>query len=360
MGVIVANSDANSKMTTLREVAARAGVSLATASCALGQGKRRVSDAMRERVQRAADELGYELRPRGRRRGQPLFMAAVVPDLGNAFFAAVTSALCEALAAEGHRLVVAPSREDPALEDELVAMLSARVDGLALAPAQRVGPATLAFAERGSPVVLVDRDGGAPQLPSVAMDNFDSAFRATMILVESGFERIALVNGPQRISTARDRTEGYLAALAAGGLQRNDRWVWFGEFEFADARRAVDWLLQAPERPDAIFSTSAALTSGVLTALRQHGLRWPEDIAVVGFGDATYAALVEPGVTVVEQPTRSIGETAARILLSRPSPRQEAPHVLIPSKLVLRDSHWRRARARPHQQRAFRAAAAVP
>lgn len=205
--------------------------------------------------------------------------------------------------------------------------------------------------------MLVDRDGGAPQLPSVAMDNFDSAYRATMILVESGFKRIALVNGPQRVSTARERTDGYLAALAAGGLERSDEWIWVGEFSLQDGRRSVDWLMQAPERPDAIFSTSAMLTSGVLSGIRQHGLHWPDDLAVVGFGDAVYASLVEPGVTVIEQPTRTMGETAARILLNRSSYQQEAPHVLLPSKIVLRDSHWRKAK--PMARRPQRATAAA-
>jgi len=284
-------------------------------------------------------------------------MGVVVPDLTNTFFSAVTGALTDALAAAGHRVLVAPSREDPELEDQLVALLAPRIDGLVIAPAANVGPATLALFRRGLPVVLMDREGGAPQLPSVAMDNFDSAYRATMILVESGFQRIALVNGPQRVCTARERTDGYLAALAAGGLQRDDERVWFGEFTFPDGRRAVDWLLQAPERPDAIFSTSAILTSGVLTGLRQHGFHWPDDVAVVGFGDAIYAALVEPGVTVIEQPTRTMGEAAARILLNQANFQQEAPHVLLPSKLVLRDSHWRKARVRPHRQRALRTAA---
>ncbi|MDA8303002.1 MAG: LacI family DNA-binding transcriptional regulator [Actinomycetota bacterium] len=354
------NTGANGKPATLRDVALHAGVSLATASCALGQGRRGVSDVMRARVQRAADELGYELRPRGRRRARPLWVGVVIPEVTNTFFATLTGAVDEALAAEGHRILVAPSREDPELEDQIVSLLASRIDGLVLAPASQVGPATLALASRGVPVVLVDRDGGAPQLPSVAMDNFDSAYRATMILVESGFERIALVNGPQRISTARARTEGYMAALAAGGLERSDERIWVGEFNFQDARRSVDWLMQAPERPDAIFSTSAVLTSGVLTGLRQHGLRWPDDVAVVGFGDAVYAALVEPGVTVIEQPTRTMGETAARILLNRTSYQQEAPHVLLPSKIVLRDSHWRRARGKPaSRRRAQRAPAAA-
>lgn len=351
------NTDANGKTATLRDVAARAGVSLATASCALGQGRRGVSEEMRARVQSAADELGYELRPRGRRRGRPLYVGLVVPDVTNPFFASVTGAVSDVLAAEGHRVLIAPSREDPELEDQVVSLLSARVDGLVLAPTARVGPATLALARRGTPVVLVDRDGGAPQLPSVAMDNFDSAYRATMILVESGFKRIALVNGPQRVSTARERTDGYLAALAAGGLERSDEWIWVGEFSLQDGRRSVDWLMQAPERPDAIFSTSAMLTSGVLSGIRQHGLHWPDDLAVVGFGDAVYAALVEPGVTVIEQPTKTMGETAARILLNRSSHQQDAPHVLLPSKIVLRDSHWRRAK--PMARRPQRATTAA-
>ena len=351
------NTDANGKAATLRDVAARAGVSLATASCALGQGRRGVSEEMRARVQSAADELGYELRPRGRRRGRPLYVGLVVPDVTNPFFATVTGAVSDVLAAEGHRVLIALSREDPELEDQVVSLLAARVDGLVLAPTARVGPATLALARRGTPVVLVDRDGGAPQLPSVAMDNFDSAYRATMILVESGFKRIALVNGPQRVSTARERTDGYLAALAAGGLERSDEWIWVGEFSLQDGRRSVDWLMQAPERPDAIFSTSAMLTSGVLSGIRQHGLHWPDDLAVVGFGDAVYASLVEPGVTVIEQPTKTMGETAARILLNRSSYQQEAPHVLLPSKIVLRDSHWRRAK--PMARRPQRATTAA-
>ena len=341
------NIGANNKVATLRDVAKHAGVSLATASCVLGYSRRGVSEAMRARVQGAADELGYEQRPRGRPRARPLYMGVVIPEITNTFFSAIAGAAVEALAAQGHRVVVALSREDPGLEDEVVNLLAPRIDGLMLVPASQVGPATLALARRGTPVVLVDRDGGAPQLPSVVMDNFDSAYRATMILVESGFERIALVNGSQRVSTARERRDGYLAALTAGGLERSDEWIWVGEFSLQDGQRSVDWLMQAAERPDAIFSTSAMLTSGVLTGLRQHGLRWPEDVAMVGFGDAVYAALVEPGVTVIEQPTRAMGETAARILLNQSSYQQEAPHVLVPSKIVLRDSHWRRARASP-------------
>ena len=348
----VANNNANNNannggargLPTLRDVAARAGVSLATASCALGQGRRGVSDAKRLRVERAAAEIGYELRPRGRRRTRPLTIGVVVPDVTNSFFGAVVGALDEALRREGHRILLAPSGEDAQLEDELVAALSSRIDALAITPAGEISPATHALARRGLPVVVMDRDAGG-QYPCVVMDNCESARRATMVLVEAGFERIALVNGPARVSTARERTEGYLAALAAGGLLRDESRMYTGEFTYDEGRRAVAWLLRAERRPDAIFSTSAILTSGVLMGLRERGLAWPDDLAVVGFGDGIFASLVEPAVTVVEQPTAEMGQTVARMLISKAA-LAEAGRVVLSSKLVLRDSHWRGRRDR--------------
>lgn len=342
---------------TLRDVAAAAGVSLTTASCVLGTGRRGVSDALRARVEAAADELGYELHPRGRRRTQSLSIGVVVPSVTNAFFTAVIGALGGVLGQAGHHLVVAPSGDDPQAEDELVRLLSPRIDGLAIAPADQIGRATRELAARGVPVVVFDRVGGAIDLPSVVMDNFESAQRATMILVESGFERIALVNGPQRIATARERTRGYLAALEAAGLQASDDRIWLGEFTMHDGRRAVDWLLQGPERPDAIFSSSAMITPGVLAGLREHGVSWPHDMAVVGFGDGVFAQLVEPAVTVIEQPTQAMGETVARLLLTRPAANQPPAHVVLESMLVLRDSHWRSAPARSVARRSPRRSA---
>ncbi len=354
------NNNANTKAATLRDVAAHAGVSLATASCALGHGRRGVSDEMRAKVQRAADELEYQLRPRGRQRVRSLTVGAVVPDIRNSFFVSVLGAMDESLRADGHRLIVAPSGEDPEVENDVVERLSSRIDALALAPTAAVGPATAALARRGVPVVLVDRDGAAPHLPSVAMDNFDSGRRATMVLVEAGYERIALVNGPQRVSTARDRTEGYLAALADAGRVPHPERIWTGEFTLQDGRTAVHRLLQARRRPDAIFSTSAILTSGVLFGLREHGLRWPDDVAVIGYGDAVFASLVEPAVTVVEQPTVAMGEAAVRILLSGGREQQSPTHVVLSSNLVLRDSHWRTPRVAARQRGAAGAVTGAP
>ena len=329
---------------TLRMVAARAGVSLATASYALRSGSRAVTPALRQRVIDAADELGYELRPRGRLRTRALTVAAVVPDPTNSFFSDVLRAAEATLRAGGHRLVVSSSGEDEAQEEEIVStVLRGRIDGLLLAPAGPVGPAVRALAASGAAVVLIDRDGEAPDLSSVVLDNASSARRATRLLAAGGCRRIAILNGPQRISTARDRLAGYLQGLADAALPVEPIYQRTVEFNAEEARRSADALLRLPKRPDGVFSASAILTSGLLQSMREHGLRAGTDVAVVGYGDAPWAALVEPAVTVIEQPTRRLGETAVRLLLADPSAPPQ--RVVLESQLILRDSHWRHGAA---------------
>lgn len=329
---------------TLRAVAERAGVSLATASCALSRGRRSVSPTLRNRVFDAARELGYQPRPRGRPRGRSLTVGAVVPEATNSFFCQALRALQAALTARGHRLVVASSGDDPSVEDDLISRLASRIDGLVLTPAAGVTDATRALAARDLPVVLMDRDGDAPQFPSVSFDNFESARRATRVLLASGQRHIAIVNGPSRIGTARQRLGGYRAALSEAGVEVRDDYVRCDEFDAETARQAVHELLRLVNRPEAIFSASPISTSGVLLGLRDHRLRWPDDMAVVAFGDGVWASLVEPAVTVVEQPTAELGATAASLLLARTSSPHAAQHVVLSSRLVLRDSHWRSQR----------------
>jgi len=178
----------------------------------------------------------------------------------------------------------------------------------------------------------------------VVMDNYRSAFQAARLLIESGHRRVALVNGPEHVSTARDRLRGYRDALAFADAPRGDEYVRGGPFTVEHGRVATLDLLGLRRRPDAIFSSSAILTAGVVWALRQHGVRWPDDIGLVGFGDDTWASLVTPPLTVIEQPAQQLGEVAARLLLSADGGRAEAQQVVLDSTVVLRESHWRAAR----------------
>jgi len=334
---------------TLRDVAALAGVSLGSASHALRPGNQRVSEATRERVLRAVSQLGYEPTARGRRATRVLTVGAIMPDASNSFFSDVLRAAQSALSADGHRLVVASSGDDIDTEEDLVQYLAANIDGLLIAPAGAIGAATRHLAQR-KPVVVVDRDGQAPDLPSVRMDNTESANRATRVLISGGYQSVALINGPLRVSTARDRLEGYASALRAAGLPVREEYIRSCEFTFEAGCEAMDDLLRESPPPASVFSSSAILTSGALHALRQQGLRWPDDVAVVGFGDAVWSSLVDPPLTVVEQPKADLGERSVDLLLARVRGSTAVEHLTLASNLVLRESHWP-PRARQRRRR---------
>jgi DNA-binding LacI/PurR family transcriptional regulator len=324
----------------MREVARAAGVSLATVSYVVNEGPRPVSSDRRKRVLAAIAELAYEPGARGRRRRRAPLIGALVPDATNAFFSSVLEAAEGVLRQQGHMLLVASSGDNPARElEQLAALRRAGVDGLLLTPAGDPPPAVEAVARRGFPVVLMDRDGGCSRLPRVVMANYRDAFRAVRVLAESGHRCIALVNGPETVCTARDRLRGYADALAHGGLALRPEYVRAGPFTREHGRQAAAALMSMPRAPEAIFSSSAILTVGLIQGLREQRLRWPDDVAVIGYGDPPWAALLHPPLTVIDQPSAEVGRTAARLLLSAGGTR-EPRRLLLDSSLVLRESHW--------------------
>jgi len=333
------------KTVSMRDVAQVAGVSLATVSYVVNQGPKPVSAEMRERVLRAMGELGYQGRRRGRSRSRPLTVGAIVPDATNSFFSQALAGVEATLRERGHLLLVGSSDEDPVRELELVTALTrGRAAGLILTPCTSVPREVERLAAGGLPVTLMDREDGETTLNRVVMDNYQSAFRATRLLAESGYRRIALINGPEHITPARDRLRGYRDALQLAELSVASAYVRLGPFTFDHGRQSTLDLLSLANRPEAIFSSSAILTTGVLAALRERRLHWPEDIAIVGFGDAAWASLVTPTLTVIEQPARQLGEVAARLLLATEAGPGSGQRVVLDSHLVLRESHWRPAR----------------
>ncbi|MFZ0216103.1 MAG: LacI family DNA-binding transcriptional regulator [Candidatus Dormiibacterota bacterium] len=325
----------------MREVARRAGVSISTVSYVLNGGPRPVSAAVRERVREAMLEVGYQSAVRGRPRRRPLAIGALVPDATNSFFASVLQGAISVLSPEGHLLLTASSGESPGREvEEFRALRRAGIQGLLLTPRGGVPDDIEAAARAGLPVVLMDRDGGSDRFARVVMANYRNSVRAVRVLADSGHRRIALVNGPSQVSTARERLRGYTDALAQSGLAFRQDFVDLGSFTTEHGRRAARALMSLPEPPEAIFISSAILTVGVLQALRERRLAWPDDVALIGYGDPPWAALLSPPLTVIDQPREEIGATAARVLLDGGGTGQGA-RLVLDSHLVLRESHWR-------------------
>lgn len=332
---------------TLRDVARRAGVSLATVSYVLNNGPRPVSSERRDRVLDAFRALNYQPPARERQRVRPLSIGLVVPDAAHPFFAGAIQGIDDVVSRDGHLLLVASSREDPARERQLVnALLRRRLDGLILTPCREISLFVEQLPARGIAVVIMDREGGSASLNRVTINNYASAFQGVRLLWESGHTRIALVNGPDEIDTYRERLRGYTDALGFAGLAYDPALVQLGPQTLDHGLQATRTLLGLAEPPSAIFSSSAVLTSGVLWGLRERRLRVPDDIALVGFGDPIWASLVTPPLTVIEQPTARLGEAAARLLLATIGSEQSATgqRVVIDTRLVLRESHWRVAR----------------
>lgn len=328
----------------MRDVARAAGVSLATVSYVVNEGPRPVSERSRRRVRTAIRDLGYVVRPR---RAAILTIGVVVPDATNTFFSRAVAGVQSVLGAGGHHGLVASSGDDGDRELDLVRlMLRCRVDGLVITPSAGLQEEVERLPGAGTPVVVMDRGGGTTSLNSVTMNNYDSAFKAVRLLVDSGHRRIALLNGPERVDTARERLRGYEAALRLGGLPVVPQYVRSVAFTLEAGAQATREMLALDTPPGAIFSSSVVLTAGALTALRERGLRWPDDVAIVGFGDAVWAPMVTPPLTVVEQPAERLGEMAAQLLLA--TLKQGGPRtgqrVVLESRIVLRDSHWGRGR----------------
>ncbi|MCB1819971.1 MAG: substrate-binding domain-containing protein, partial [Candidatus Competibacteraceae bacterium] len=189
------------------------------------------------------------------------------------------------------------------------------------------------------PVVLVDRCDRETTADAVVLDNADSAYRLTVHLIEQGYRRIAFIYGATS-ATGRQRQEGYVMAMATHGLETLAQAV----PATADAaRKAAAELVQGPSLPDALVGSSGLILLGLVEALREAQLQFPEQTGLAGFDDLPWTRLVEPGITVIAQPTYDIGQATIELLLQRIAhPSQSVRRVLLRGELRERGSSVRR------------------
>jgi LacI family transcriptional regulator len=323
------------------DVAQRAGVSAATVSRVLN-GSGAVSAERAARVREAASELGYTPSgpARALRQQRTRVWTAIIPDIENPFFTAMVRGMEDVARAEEHRLVLCNSDEDLDKEASYLDIAVAeQVTGVVIAVASDRDSRLDVLLDRNIPVVAVDRrpkhHGDA--VDSVAVDNELGARQAVEHLIAAGARRIACVTGPARVSTASERVAGYQRALKAGGHKVDPDLVRRADVKEDGGYAATRALLGARRKPDALFVADNLMTLGALRAVREAGLRVPDDVLLVGFDDAPWTTLISPQLTVVAQPTHDIGRHAARLLASA-SPGLPPRHVVLPPTLLVRAS----------------------
>lgn len=330
------------KGVTLKDVAAAANVSRATAARALSSYGY-VGDETAKRIHEAADSLGYRANrvAQALRRGQMPIVGFVPGDIQNPFFARIAHDLEVELRKQRHNLLIASSEEDVEQEKELLESLrSLSVRGFVLAPTSATdNQHVVKLAREGAPIVLIDRIAKNVRCDSVVVDNEGGAREVVDYLVANGHRRIALLRDESRISTAQERLAGYQNSLQEHGIALDETVIGVSRSTVEHAIEATIRLFSRRDRPTALFTVDSLMTQGALLALRSMGLSIPHDVSLVGFDDFDLATFTDPQITVVAQPIAEIGPLAAKLLLDRLGGKRVAPrHMTFPTRLIVRGS----------------------
>jgi LacI family transcriptional regulator/LacI family repressor for deo operon, udp, cdd, tsx, nupC, and nupG len=330
-------------MASLKEVAARAHVSIATVSRVLNKSEKVVPET-RAAVETALRDLGYRPSRVARRLrmkdGRAHLVGLIIPDIQNPFYAEIARGVEDAAYASKYALLLCNS--DESLEKErfyLDVMRDESVDGLVLPPFSETDDAALEMVASGMPVVCVDRSLSKATTDLVEVDNYRGAVEAVNHLLDRGHRQIGLIEGRTQVSTSRERRQGYLDALAARDVPVRRELMRAGDFKQESGRVLANELLDLRKPPTALFVLNNLMTVGALAAIHQRGRRIPQDVALVGFDDLPWAEALDPPPTVVRQPAYEVGVQAMELLLKRIiDPGRPAATVRLVPELVVRRS----------------------
>jgi len=330
-----------SRASTIKEVAQRAGVSVATVSRALS-GSAGVREPLRSRILEAAQSLSYspnraarDLRVRSSRA-----VGLLIPDIENPFFTSVVRGIEEVIGKTDYSLLLANYNEDPDQETRRLELFRAEgVRGLIFAASRTPSSLYAELGKAGMALVAVSRGLPRMRIDQVTVANREGAFAAASHLIQLGHKRIAMINGPLVFTTARDRQAGYEDALRESDIPVDENLVVNCAFKQEAGYSAMRQLLELANPPSAVFAGSNLLTLGALQAIHERDLAIPDEIAIVGFDEMPWAMSLRPPLTTVAQPAFEIGRTAAELLLARVrEPSLPGRQVVLETRLIVRSS----------------------
>lgn len=331
-------------MITIRDVARHAQVSVTTVSHVVN-ATRFVSEVARERVQRAIDELGYvpSALARSLKSNRTHTVGMMIPNSSNPYFAEIIRGIEDTCYGAGFNVILCNSDDDPHKQSTYVRLLSEKqVDGLIVMSSGSDSELLDTLRAARMPQVVVDREIDDLAADLVEVNHEAGGGLATRHLLGLGHRRIACIAGPQGLSSARQRVEGYRAALAEAGGAVDEALVRSGDFTSAGGHAAMLALLEPadPRRwPTAVFASNDLMAMGAVSAAASRGLRIPQDLSVVGFDDIALAAYCNPPLTTIAQPKHETGELAARLLLERiADPSRGLQREILQPALQLRQS----------------------
>jgi LacI family transcriptional regulator len=326
---------------TIIDVAAEANVSYATVSRVINHDVH-VKQETRDRVLQTMVRLGYVANRQARSLagGRTNTIGVLIPDLGTGYIGEIIRGIDAELGLSDLDLILYTTHRTASKEANYVTNLATgMVDGLILVlprnPADFIGILT----KQNFPLILIDHQGIGPDCPAVGAANWQGGFTATEYLIKLGHQRIGFITGWMDLGCALDRLDGYRSALRTNHIPVAPELVYEGTFFQPDGFNGASILLDLPNPPTAIFASNDVMAMGVMDAIRQRGLRVPDDVSVIGFDDIPQASLIRPALTTVRQPLEKMGRVATQMLLELLSKSQKKiGRIELPTELIIRDS----------------------
>lgn len=332
-----------SSKVTIVEVAEKAGVSLGTVSRVMNNDAH-VAPGTRERVSAVMRDLGYvaNRQARGLKGSRTNVIGVLAPDLGTGYIGEILHGIDAELGLHQLDLMLFTTHRTATKEANYVAnMVQGMVDGLLVILPRNPADYTGTLTSRNFPFVLIDHQGTGNPCPAVGATNWQGAYNAAEYLIKLGHRRIGFITGSMDLGAAIDRLEGYKSALQVHHIPEDPRLIYEGTFFQPEGFAGGSALLDLKDPPTAIFASNDVMAMGVMDAIRERGLRIPEDVSILGFDDIPQAAMVRPGLTTVRQPLDEMGRLATQMLIDQlKNPEKEIGRVELPTELIVRDSTY--------------------
>ncbi|MDR0892033.1 MAG: LacI family transcriptional regulator [Mediterranea sp.] len=330
------------KPVSLKDLARILGVSIPTVSRALKDSPE-ISRDLCERAKQLARQLNYRPNPfaMSLRNNAPRIIGVVVPDIVTHFFASILGGIESMAVDNGYFVIITTSHEQYEHEKRNIEnLVNMRVEGIIACLSQETTDYAhlAALKEINMPLILFDRVCLTEQFSSVVSDGEHSAQVATQHLLDNGCRRVAFIGGANHLDIVRRRKHGYLEALRENRLPILKELVICRKIDYEEGKRATEELLALPSPPDAILAMNDTLAFAAMEVIKSHGLRIPDDIALVGYTDEQHANYVEPKLTAVCHPTFQMGEAACRLLIEQIRGDKQVRQVVIPASLQVRES----------------------
>ncbi len=303
----------------IKIVAEKAEVSTATVSRVL-RNDPKVREKTRKKVLKAINDLNYEVNAvaRSLRQKKTYTIGVVVGNVLSQFYSIVAKSVEDVAQKNGYNMILCNGDDDPQKELNYLKVLKAnRVDGIILTPTGKNSDYINYLIDSDTKMILLDRLIDGVKCDAVLVDNENGAYQAVKHLTEQGYKKIGIITGYLDRTTGRGRLNGYLKALDEAGLKRDDSLIKVGNFKKKSGIDLTRELLESPNKPEAIFISNIDMTLGALIAIKEMGIKIPDDVGIVGFDDSEWAMIFDPPITTIRQPVYNLGSTSAEMLIKK-------------------------------------------